>query len=358
MLFLQASPPLLPIALPVAVGALAIFLLLPRPRPYPRLWGAAAAALALLLTGWLLVHASLSRAETVLFYAFSAVAIVAGGSLVTQRNPAYAALSFALVVLSTCGLFLIEAAPFLMAATIVIYAGAIIVTFLFVLMLAHTEGPDDANDRSREPLLATIAGFVMLGALLYVLAASFEPGSRESLASNLQPIDEYLQRVRQAEQAEPNRAGRQLIADATVALETYDSSTKAALFDLLYEDGILKKWDEGQRLGGAAGAQKMKDALVDLDREVTKVRNSLWSRSGGLQPGRNDPLSEFSGPSPAGEVRRDVRGSAVLPAENVASLGRSLFTDYLLAVELAGTLLLVASIGAIAIASRAGERLR
>ena len=93
--------------------------------------------------------------ETILFYVFSAIAIVVGVLLVTQRNPARAALSFALVVLSTCGLFLLLAAPFLMAATIIIYAGAIIVTFLFVLMLAQQEGFSDADDRSREPLLAT-----------------------------------------------------------------------------------------------------------------------------------------------------------------------------------------------------------
>jgi NADH-quinone oxidoreductase subunit J len=48
----------------------------------------------------------------------------------------------------------------------------------------------------------------------------------------------------------------------------------------------------------------------------------------------------------------------VLPAENVAALGRILFTDYLLAVELGGTLLLVATIGAIAIAARHAEELR
>ena len=45
-----------------------------------------------------------------------------------------------------------------------------------------------------------------------------------------------------------------------------------------------------------------------------------------------------------------------MPAENVAYLGRSLFTDFLLPVELGGTLLLVAAIGAIAIATRRGEK--
>src|SRR5437868_7093030 len=65
------------------------------------------------------------------------------------------------------------AAPFLMAATVVIYAGAIVVTFLFVLMLAQQEGKSDADDRSREPLLATATGFVLLGALLYVLQLAY-----------------------------------------------------------------------------------------------------------------------------------------------------------------------------------------
>jgi len=48
-------------------------------------------------------------------------------------------------------------------------------------------------------------------------------------------------------------------------------------------------------------------------------------------------------------------GKPALPAENTAYLGRTLFSDYLLAVELGGTLLLVATIGAIAIAGRRPE---
>ena len=65
--------------------------------------------------------------------------------------------------------------------------------------------------------------------------------------------------------------------------------------------------------------------------------------------------------TPTRELRRDpVTGMPQLPAENAAYLGRSLFTDYLLPVELGGFLLLVAAIGAIAIAQRrrqSGERL-
>src|SRR5205085_5788517 len=107
--------------------------------------------------------------EVALFLLFSTIAIVSGVLLVTQQNPVYAALAFAMVVLSTCGLFLLQAGPFLMAATIIVYAGAIIVTFLFVIMLAQQAGISDADARSREPLLSSIAGFVLMGALLFVL---------------------------------------------------------------------------------------------------------------------------------------------------------------------------------------------
>ena len=106
---------------------------------------------------------------TVLFWLFAAGALGFGAVLVAQRNPARGAIAFAFVILSTCGLFLLLAAPFLMAATIIIYAGAIIVTFLFVLMLSQREGPSDENDRSREPLLGSLAGFAFAGLVLFTL---------------------------------------------------------------------------------------------------------------------------------------------------------------------------------------------
>jgi NADH-quinone oxidoreductase subunit J len=78
-----------------------------------------------------------------------------------------------------------------------------------------------------------------------------------------------------------------------------------------------------------------------------------------LQPhGDIKALSSFSGPTPnqsEKDFRRD-HGVPQLPAENTAYLGRSLFTDYLLPVEIGGTLLLVATIGAIAIAYRREEK--
>ena len=72
---------------------------------------------------------------------------------------------------------------------------------------------------------------------------------------------------------------------------------------------------------------------------------------GSLVPADELPLSQLSG-TPANKP------ALPLPASNVAALGKSLFTDYLVPVVLAGMLLLVATIGAIAIAGRRAEELR
>src|SRR5437588_643922 len=94
-------------------GAAAVYLLLPRPQRYPWPWGFVATVLSLGVLGWHMVRPGSLEPEPLLFYAFSALAILGGGLLITQRNPARAALAFTLVVLSSCGLFLLLAAPFL-----------------------------------------------------------------------------------------------------------------------------------------------------------------------------------------------------------------------------------------------------
>src|SRR6516225_6279553 len=162
-----------PIALPLALGFAGIYWLVPKGRFGSSLAGTILVSFALLIGGCFLIWGNAWAPETVLFFAFSGIAIVSGGLLITQRNPVRAALSFALVVLSTCGLFLLLAAPFLMASTIIVYPGAIVVTFLFVIMLAQQAGMTSAHQRSREPFLACLACFVLLIALLSVLQKTY-----------------------------------------------------------------------------------------------------------------------------------------------------------------------------------------
>jgi NADH:ubiquinone oxidoreductase subunit 6 (subunit J) len=353
------------LSLALVLGLAAIYLLLPRPRPYPVWWGAAAGAAALLIGGGGLVRAGAFTPETLLFYIFSAAAVLAGVMLVTQHNPARAALAFALVVLSTCGLFLLLAAPFLMAATAIVYAGAIVVTFLFVLMLAQQEGFSSADQRSREPFLASLAGFLLLGALLYALGRSYyKPDLERQLGERLQQIDQYLGEVRSLEKSAPPREPEGAAARLQAFLEDFKKGDKD------------RAVPPARELGGADldnAVDLALGALADQQFNLTVGRPVQWSgvemelvklaqmgravliRQGTYQPPEGLPLSGLSGPPPNQELRRDDSGRPELPAENVAYLGRSLFTDYLVAVELAGTLLLVATIGAIAIAHRRVE---
>jgi len=320
-----------------------------------RAYGAGVATAALVPAGRLLVHTDGFNPESFLFYAFAGIAIVAAALLITQRKPAYAALSFALVVLSTCGLFLLLAAPFLMAATIIIYAGAIIVTFLFVLMLAQQRGASDADDRSREPLLTTIAGFFLLATLLSLLARSYD--TREIDAT----LGPHLDRVRSAadKQTAPEidaaLGGDLFFANFKKALDDYKSRVGVGRMPVGLEklrtsmDNIPEPWDELLTTNDAAAMRAVLNGIIE---EGTRARTASSSQP----PPAAAPLSPFSGPPPNGPLKRDAAGNAPLPAANVEALGRSLFTDYLLAVELGGTLLLVATIGALAIATRHAER--
>jgi NADH-quinone oxidoreductase subunit J len=73
------------------------------------------------------------------------------------------------VVLSTAGLFVLAGAQFLAAGTVIVYAGAIIVTFLFVIMLAQVEGKAVYDRAARAPASASFTCFLLFWCLLYVL---------------------------------------------------------------------------------------------------------------------------------------------------------------------------------------------
>ena len=156
---------LLPLAA-VLFASFGLFLLLPSPKGQPRFLGylIVLGALLAFIASW--TRTTSLSVELVLQQVFSAAAILGAVFLVTQSNPARAALSFTLAVLGTSGLYLTLGAPFLAAANVIVYAGAIIVTFLFVLMLAQQDGPSDSSSRSRDPFMAALTG----GLLLFVLA--------------------------------------------------------------------------------------------------------------------------------------------------------------------------------------------
>ena len=99
------------------------------------------------------------------FYLFATIALVAAARVITHPTPVYSALYFVLVVLAVAALLVLLHAEFLAVAMIIIYAGAILVTYLFVIMLASQGGSPTYDRRAREPFLAVLAGFVLMAAV-------------------------------------------------------------------------------------------------------------------------------------------------------------------------------------------------
>jgi NADH-quinone oxidoreductase subunit J len=187
------------------------------------------------------------RTEQIVFWLLALIAVTAAVAMITSRAPVYSAIWFAVSLLGVAGLLFQGGAQFLGVATVVVYAGAIVVTFLFVIMLAQPEG-HSSYDRLTWGGLPKILSVLTAGLLLGILVMQLSGLKREA-----------------NKQIEPEAA--QLAAERLSA-----------------ENGILS-------------------------------------------------------------------------TKHMANLGRHLFSEQLIAVELAGTLLLVALVGAVAIAMQRQPRL-
>ncbi len=158
-----------------ATGGMGVFLLMPRGDAARSRtgWGLCGAALLFLWMLWLSGPADAARGERVLFGLMASAAVASAVMTVTQTNPVASALWFASVVIATAGLFLMQNAQFLAVAIVIVYAGAIIVMFLFVIMLAQQSGGAIYDRLAREPALAVGAGSVLATVLLSTALASY-----------------------------------------------------------------------------------------------------------------------------------------------------------------------------------------
>ena len=78
-------------------------------------------------------------ATTFFFYLLSGAAVLSAVLVITRRNPVHSALSLIVTLLSLAGLYLMLYAPFVAGVQIILYAGGIMVLFLFVIMLVNIE---------------------------------------------------------------------------------------------------------------------------------------------------------------------------------------------------------------------------
>jgi NADH-quinone oxidoreductase subunit J len=109
--------------------------------------------------------AAASTGEAITFWVLGPLAVIAAVMMVLSRNAVHAALFLAGVMLSLAGLYAAQDAPFLAAVQVIVYTGAILMLFLFVLMLVGVDSSDSLVETIRGQRVAALVfalGFVVL----------------------------------------------------------------------------------------------------------------------------------------------------------------------------------------------------
>jgi NADH-quinone oxidoreductase subunit J len=122
--------------------------------------------------------------EIAYFYACAALAVGGASSVVIAKNPIRGAMGLLLLILSVAGLFLALHAQFLAAVQLIVYAGAIVVLFLFVIMLLGPSATETPNDR--RGIVARVFGGGLFG--LAGLAALVAVGRAAAAAHRTMPM--------------------------------------------------------------------------------------------------------------------------------------------------------------------------
>jgi len=284
----------------IALGGIGVCLALPRRGISPHVFGGllAGAAGGLVILA-LSLSAGLKHLPNIYFYVFSVVALGGGLRVITHPKPVYAALYFVLTILASAGLFVILSAEFLAFALVIVYAGAILITYLFVIMLASQAPTEDDAEATpeydtvaREPIAATASAFVLLAVLTTMMFRGVSAG--------LPP-------------PRPAEADEQLLA---VLPEKVERS--------LREAGTIQPGESVTR-NEATGARG-----VDLENGVIEVNQE--------QKGTR-------------RITRDQWPPELRP-KNVEGVAWSLLADHPGTIEIAGVILLMAMLGAVVLARR------
>src|SRR3954471_9601666 len=108
------------------------------------------------------------NAPLIIFFVLAAMCVIGALNLIIQRHPIHSALSLIVVMVALAGLYLLMGAEFVAAVQIIVYGGAIMVLFVFVIMLLNA----GAEERTNLSKLASFAGVPLAVALTGFLAAA------------------------------------------------------------------------------------------------------------------------------------------------------------------------------------------
>jgi NADH-quinone oxidoreductase subunit J len=131
--------------------------------------------------------------DAVLFYVAAATAVASAVIVVAQRNPIYSAFSLIVTLCSLSAIYGLLGSPFIAILQVVVYAGAIMVLFLFVLMLLNVR-PEGLvpGSNARMKLAALVLGGLLVAQVGYVLARTAQVGMAEGFDASTRPVARLL----------------------------------------------------------------------------------------------------------------------------------------------------------------------
>ncbi len=107
--------------------------------------------------------------ETVIFLLFALLAVASSLVVVLHKNPVYSTMSLVVTLFSVAVLFVLLGAPFIGALQVLIYTGAILVLFLFVIMLLNITREESAVTAQKGQLIAAVLGALVFGGMILML---------------------------------------------------------------------------------------------------------------------------------------------------------------------------------------------
>jgi len=295
------------------LGALTVYGLMPTEKPRPtRLIGLGGLVFLVGFLIWLVGRVEAEARPSVYYYIFTGIAALSAVRVITHTRPVYSALHFVMTVLAVCGLLIVLEAEFMAFAAIIIYAGAILVTYLFVIMLAtmpQVEGQEEQApiyDRlAREPVSAVVLGFALIAVLSNVIfTTNTDLPAQTTDAPKIVAVRTSVERM-------PDR-----VHSALIERDLLDPQINASL---RVRDTSLLAYDRDVELD----IDEVQEPIMSLD--LTDARYA------GL-------VSEIAAP-------------------NIDQVGVALFEGHELGIELAGVILLLSMVGAIVIGRKEVEKI-
>jgi NADH-quinone oxidoreductase subunit J len=136
----------------------------------------------MLHSAFLLASTRVAWPDLLVFAASAAVILVGALGVVTSSNPVHAALSLVMTLFGVAVLFIEQEADFLAAVQIIVYAGAIVVLFLFVIMFLGVDKREDITTEplvGQRPLAFVMIGITLAGVIAMAATAHWVTGARQ-----------------------------------------------------------------------------------------------------------------------------------------------------------------------------------